>query len=149
MEIFKREWNSDHMVIKKILKCFIKNGCRKWRNRFKIQKFVILAEYLEQHTDCSSYKTKISKSRRVGTNCIYLALSNKWKECHLGINSQPCNLRTALENIFDFSEIVNNHGLKRATVCQIVRFISHLTLFLSNYTCILKIFAMHKLWKCA
>ena len=35
------------------------------------------------------------------------------------------------KSTFDFTEIVNNYGLKRATVCQIVRFISQFSLKLS------------------
>ena len=33
---------------------------------------------------------------------IYLYLSNKWKPHQGDINSQPCNLRTALEKHFRF-----------------------------------------------
>ena len=32
--------------------------------RFKREKFVVLVEYLEQQTDCCTYKRKIRKSRR-------------------------------------------------------------------------------------
>ena len=32
------------------------------------------------------------------------------------------------KSTFDFTEIVNNYGLKQGTVCQIVRFISQFSL---------------------
>ena len=33
-------------------------------NRFKIEKFVVLAEYLKQQVDCRRYRKKISQSMR-------------------------------------------------------------------------------------
>ena len=39
---------------------------------------------------------------RRGISPIYLSSSNKWKPCHGAINSQPRNLRTALEKYFRF-----------------------------------------------
>ena len=33
---------------------------------------------------------------------IYLSLSNKWKPCHVTINTRPRNVRTALEKYFRF-----------------------------------------------
>ena len=52
------------LQLTKILQCFWTNGCRKWRNRSKIEKFVVLAEYLEEQKDFSRYRRKISLSRR-------------------------------------------------------------------------------------
>ena len=38
------------------------------------------------------------------------------------ISEQHC------KSTFDFTEIVNKYGLKRGTICQIVKFISHFSL---------------------
>ena len=38
----------------------MKNGCRKKRNRFKIEKSVVLAEYLKQQPDCERYNKKLA-----------------------------------------------------------------------------------------
>ena len=86
---------------------------------------------------------------RGGISRIYLSLLNKWKPCHGAINSWPRNLRTALEkwkNTFDFTEVVNNYGLKRGTVYQIERFISKV--FSETIHIILKIFSQYGLRKC-
>ena len=45
---------------------------------------------------------------------------NKWKPCHGAINST-----------FDFTEIVDNYGLKQGTVWQIMRFVSQFSLKLN------------------
>ena len=69
------------------------------------EKFVVLAEYFEEQTDCTRYRRKISQSRKIlcrGISRIYLSISNKWKPCHRAINSRPRNLRTALEKYFQF-----------------------------------------------
>ena len=100
-------------------------------NRFKREKFVVLAEYLEQQTDYRRYKRKIRKSRRGPSwrrnqpYIIYLSLSNKWKPCHrVGhvISEQHW------KSTFYFTEIVHNYQLKQGTVCQIVRFTFHFSL---------------------
>ena len=59
---------------------------------------------------------------------IYLSLSNKWKPCHGAINSRPRISERHWKSTFDFSEIVNNCGLKPGTVGQILRFISQFSL---------------------
>ena len=89
--------------VTKILRYFRINGCRKWRNRFQKKKFVVLAKYFEQQTDCSRCKRNISQSRRspLWRNHLYF-LSNKWKPCHWAKNSWPHNLRTALEKYIRF-----------------------------------------------
>ena len=100
-------------------------------NRFKREKFVVLAEYLKQQTDCRRYKRKISKSRRGPSwrNQPYLTfLINKLRPCHGAINSQP----HISKSTFDFTEIVNNYWLRRGTVRHIVRFISHFPLKLQT-----------------
>ena len=56
---------------------------------------------------------------------IYLSLSNKSKPCHVATNSRPHNLKRHWKSTCDLTEIVNNYGLRRGKVCQIVRFISH------------------------
>ena len=76
------------------------------RKVFKIDKFVVLAEYFEQQTDCNRYRRKISKSRRSpswrGISRIYTSLSNKWKPCHGAINSQPRTFKNDTEMYFQF-----------------------------------------------
>ena len=64
VENFRRKWNLDRITVTKILKCFQTNWCRKRRKTFKIEKFVVLAEYFEQQTDCNRYRRETSKSRR-------------------------------------------------------------------------------------
>ena len=59
---------------------------------------------------------------------IHLSYQANEKPCHRAINSRPRNLRIALKKYFDFTEIVNNYGLKRGTICQIVGFISQFSL---------------------
>ena len=130
MENLMRQWNLNHITVLKILKCFMTNGCRKWRNRFKIEQFVALAEYLEQLPDCNRYKKIANREKTLcgGISRIYLSFSNIWKPCHGAINIRLRNLRTALKNTFDFTEIVNNYELKRGTGCQILRFTSQFSL---------------------
>ena len=41
--------------------CFRTDGCSKCRNGFMIEKFVVLAEYFEQQTDCWRYRRNISQ----------------------------------------------------------------------------------------
>ena len=111
----------------------ITNVCRKWRNRFKREKFVVLAEYLERQTDYRRYKRRIRKSTR----------SPSWRRNQPYLFTFPYqtngNHATELSTVghviserhwkstFDFTEIVNN-ALKRGTECQIVKFISHFSL---------------------
>ena len=56
---------------------------QKSRNRFRIEKFAILAEYFEQQTDGCKYRRKISKSEREvlrgGISRIYLPFPSNWK----------------------------------------------------------------------
>ena len=55
---------------------------KKQRNKFKIEKVVVLAEYLEHQPDCNRYKRKISESRRSPSwrNQSYLLLLFKHME---------------------------------------------------------------------
>ena len=97
----------DCITVTKILRCFRTSGCRKSRNRHKNKKFVVLAEYFEQQTNCSRYRRKMSQSRRSPSsrNQSYLPFLIKWKPCHGAINSRPRNLRTTLEKYFWFQWI--------------------------------------------
>ena len=98
----------NHITVTEMLKFFMIHGCRKWRNRVKIETFVVLAEYLQQHPDCIRYKRKTSKSKRSSSwrNQSYLPfLSNKWKPYHGAINIRPSNLRTTLERYFRFHQL--------------------------------------------
>ena len=65
---------------------------QKSRNRFRIEKFAVLAQYFEQHTDGRRYRRKISKSEREvlrgGISRIYLPFLSNWKPCHGAINSR-------------------------------------------------------------
>ena len=63
------------------------------KNKFKKEKFVVLAEYFEQQRDCSRYRGKISQSR----------ISLSWRNQSYGaIIGRTCNLRTTLEKYFRF-----------------------------------------------
>ena len=76
---------------------------------------------------------------RGGISRIHLSLSSKWKSCHGVINSL-CYVISERhwKSTFDFTEIVNNYGLKLGTVCKILRFISQFSLKL--YIQLLKYF---------
>ena len=65
---------------------------------------------------------------RGGISCIHLSLSSKWKPCHEPSTVGRVISERQRKSTFDFTEIVNNYGLKRGTVCQIVRFISQFSL---------------------
>ena len=95
----------DHITVKKIGKYFRTNGCRKWRNRFKIEKFVVLADILNSRQTTAGTAEKLANQGKVirgGISRIYLSLSNEWKPCHQAINSRSRNLRMALEKYFRF-----------------------------------------------
>ena len=55
----------------------------------------------------------------------------------------------ARKSTFDFTEIVNNYGLKQGAVCQIVRFISKFSQKLCIKSYNLEIFSQHGLRKCS
>ena len=76
---------------------------------------------------------------RGGISRIHLSLSSKWKSYHGVINSL-CHVISERhwKSTFDFTEIVNNYGLKLGTVCKILRFISQFSLKL--YIQLLKYF---------
>ena len=128
------------------------NVCRKLINSFKREKFVVLAEYLEQQTDYCRYKRRIRKSTRGPLwrrNQPYLFIfpyqTNGNHATELStvghVISEP-----HWKSTFDFTEIVNNYGLKRGTVRQIVRYISQsLKLYIHTN---LKIFSQNGLRKC-
>ena len=95
VENFRRMWNLDRITVTKILKFFQTNCCRKRGKTFKIQKFVVLAEYFEQQTDRNRYRRKISKSRIIPS----------WRGIsHIYISSTVGHviLRTALKRYFRF-----------------------------------------------
>ena len=94
----------DRTAVTEFLRCFRTNACMKWRTRFTKERFVVLAEYFEQQTDCSRYKRQICQSRRSPSwrNQSLPFLSNKWKLCHSATDSWSRNLRTALEKYFQF-----------------------------------------------
>ena len=87
----------------KILRCFRTNSYMKWRNRFKKEKFVVLAESFEHQT--AGIEEKLVNQGKVlcgGISRIYLSISTKWKPCHGSINSRPRHLRTTLGKHFRF-----------------------------------------------
>ena len=97
VENVRRQWNLGSNTVT--------FGCRKWKYRYKILKFVILAENFEQQTDSSRCRKKIANqgdAPREEISRIHLFLSNKWKTCHGAINSLPHYLRTTLEKYFRF-----------------------------------------------
>ena len=105
---------------------------------FKREKYVVLVEYLEEQTDYRRYKRRNRKSRR--------GPSWRWNQPYLFTFPYRTNGNHATELstvshviserrwkiTLDFTEIVNKYGLKRGTVCQIVKFISHYSLKLCN-----------------
>ena len=93
---------------------------------------VVLAEHFEQQTiteDIEKNWANQGEVLRGGISRIYLSLP-KLRE------TMPRNQKTVghviseqhWKNTFDFTEIVNNYGLKRETIWLIVRFISHFSL---------------------
>ena len=87
-----------------------------------------MAEYFEQQTGCNRYRRKISKSRGAvfrGEESVIFTFPYQTNGNHAMELSTVGHviLRTSQKGTFDFPEIVNNYGLKRKTVCQIVRFI--------------------------
>ena len=138
----------DRITVIKFLRCCRTNGCMKWRNRFKKERFVVLAEYFEQQTDCSRYRRKICQSMRSPPwrNQALPFLSNKWKTCHRATNSWPHNFRTALEKYFWFQ-----WNCKETTVearSSIANCGIYFPIFSDTIHTILKIFSQHGLRKC-
>ena len=139
----------DCFTVATILRCFRTSACRKSRNRVKNKKFVVLAEYFEQQTNCSRYNWKMSQSRgqflRGGISHIYLSVANKWKASLGAINSWPRNLRTALENYFQFQWICKHLQIEARTSmtnCDI-----YFPIFSETMHRVLKIFSKHDLRK--
>ena len=105
---------------------------------FKTEKYVVLVEYLEEQTDYRRYKRRNRKSRR--------GPSWRWNQPYLitfpyRTNGNHATELSTVSHVLserrwkitlDFTEIVNKYGLKRGTVCQIVKFISHYSLKLYN-----------------
>ena len=105
---------------------------------FKTEKYVVLVEYLEEQTDYRRYKRRNRKSRR--------GPSWRWNQPYLitfpyRTNGNHATELSTVSHVIserrwkitlDFTEIVNKYGLKRGTVCQIVKFISHYSLKLYN-----------------
>ena len=58
----ERQLNVNHIYSNKNSE--MTSGCRKWKNRFKTEKSVVLSEYFEQQTDYHKYNRKIRKLRR-------------------------------------------------------------------------------------
>ena len=133
----------DCITVTKILRCFRSNRCRKWRNRFKNKKFVVLAEYFEQQQTAADVQEKLANQGEAlhgGISHIYVSLWNKWKSCQGAIDSRLCTERHS-KSTFNFSEIVNNYGLKQGTVWHIL-IISQFSLKL--YTQLWKYFRMSR-----
>ena len=124
-------FGSDRITAKEILKCFRTKGCRKQRNRFQIEKFVVLAENFEQYEDWSRYRKKFCQSIRSPSqrkqSCSFPYQTNGSHDMQLSIVSHVISERH-WKSTFDFNEIVNSYWLKRGTICQIVRFISQFSL---------------------
>ena len=121
----------DYMTVTKILRCFRTN----WRSRFKNKKFVVLAEYFQQQTNCRRYRRKMSQSRRSPSwrNQSYLIFLIKQNGNHA---TEPQTVGHVIpewqrKSTFDFTESVNNYGLKRGRLWQIVRFLSQFSLKLN------------------
>ena len=63
-----------------------------------------------------------------GITSICPSSSNKWKPCHGVINSRHVISEPHWKSTLYFSEILNNYGLKRGAVWEILRFISQFSL---------------------
>ena len=132
LKIFRKQWNVNHIYSNKNSE--MTSGFRKWKNRFKREKIVILAKYLWEETDYRRYKRKIRKSgggpswRR---NQPYLFTfpyrTNGNHATELSIVGYVISERH-WKSTFDFTETVNNYELKRRTLCQIIKFKSHSSL---------------------
>ena len=138
----------DHITVTEMLKCLMVYGCRKGKNRFEIETFVVLTEYLEQHPDCNRYKRKASKSKRSSSwrNQSYLlSFSNIWKPYHGAINIRPRNLRTALERYFRFHRNYKQFRVEAYVKCRnsMSNFEIYFPLFSEAIHTILKIFSQH------
>ena len=125
----------DCIKVTKILRCFSASGCRKYRNRFKNKKSVVLTKYFEQQTNCRRYRRKMSQSRRSPSwrNQSYLLFLIKQNGNHA---TEPQTVGQVIsewhrKSTFDFTESVNNYGLKRGRIWQIVRFLSQFSLKLN------------------
>ena len=122
----------------------------KRKKTFKIEKFVVLAEYFEQQTDCSRYRRKISKLRKSpscrGIGRIYISLSNKWKPCHGAINSRPRNFKNGTEKVLWISLKLKQLRVEARNSmpnCEI-----YFPIFSETIHTNLKIFSQHDLRKC-
>ena len=100
MKNFKRQWNLIHVTVIKILKYFKTSGCKKWRNRFKIEICVVIQRPYQKSGNHSMKPSTFG----------HLISERQWK------------------STFNFTEIVNNYGLKWVTLCQFVIFTSHVSL---------------------
>ena len=139
----------DHITVKKIGKYFRTNGCRKWRNRFKIEKFVVLADILNSRQTTAGTAEKLANQGKVirgGISRIYLSLSNEWKPCHQAINSRSRNLRMALEKYFRFHW--NCKQLRVETRSSMSNCETYFPIFSETIHTDLKIFSQCGLRKC-
>ena len=106
VENFWRQWNLDDITVTKILKWFMTNSCRKWRNRFKKEKSVVLPKYMKKYTDSSKYKRKIKliKKKSFMEELLAFTFPCQTNRNHAtrAIKSQPHNLRLPLEKYFRF-----------------------------------------------
>ena len=109
----------------------VTNGCRKWRNTFKKKNLLSWQNICNSRQITADTKRKYRKSRR----------GPSWRRSQLYLFTFPyqTNGKRATElstvghvisephwkSIFNFTEIINNYGLKRGTACHIVRFIFH------------------------
>ena len=55
---------------------------------------------------------------------------SKQSQIYRAFSCRSRNIEWRQKGAFDFTEIVKSHRLKRGTICQIVRFISHFSLIL-------------------
>ena len=98
--------------------------CRKQRNRFKREKFVVLVQYLEQQTDCHRCKWKNRKWRRVPS---WMSQSNLFTFPYQTNGNHATELSAVghiisewhWKSTFNFTEIVNNYWLKRGIVISL------------------------------
>ena len=148
MKNFRRQWNLDRITITKIRKCFRANGCRKWRNRFRIENRKICCLGGIFWTS-DRLRRKISQSRRSLSwrNQSYLPFLIKQME------TLPRNHQQAVTQSQNGTGKVLSISLKLKTIrvearnsmssCEI-----YLPVFSETMHTVLETFSKHGLRKC-
>ena len=93
----------DCITVTKILRCFRSNRCRKWRNRFKNKKFVVLAEYFEQQQTAADVQEKLAnQGEALHGGISHICFLMKQMETMSRNHRQSTMYRTTLKKHFQF-----------------------------------------------